>query len=134
MKKCIPVSKPALIGNEKKYVTDCLDSGWISSKDGGLLIIQTPNLQAPDGQLHRYNDFTHEVGYIEHSLQQVLMVAGFKDIKFGGFEEFAIGVWKEKILKILRKFYWFYVKKVRLINGNLNPDILTPVFFAVVKK
>ena len=105
-----------------------------SLKDGGLLIIQTPNLQSPDGQLHRYNDFTHEVGYIEHSLQQVLMAAGFKDIKFGGFEEFAIGILKEKILKVLPRFYWFYVRKLRLINGNLNPDILTPVFFAVVKK
>lgn len=31
MEKFIPVSKPALIGNEKEYVLDCLDSGWISS-------------------------------------------------------------------------------------------------------
>src|SRR3989338_1022938 len=36
------------------------------------------------------------------------MAAGFKDIKFGGFEEFAIGILKEKILKVLRRFYWFY--------------------------
>ncbi|MDA8429800.1 MAG: DegT/DnrJ/EryC1/StrS family aminotransferase [Geobacteraceae bacterium] len=28
----IPVSQPALVGNEKKYVIDCLDSNWISSK------------------------------------------------------------------------------------------------------
>jgi len=27
----IPVAAPALIGNEKKYVNDCLDSNWISS-------------------------------------------------------------------------------------------------------
>lgn len=27
----IPVASPALIGNEKKYVNDCLDSNWISS-------------------------------------------------------------------------------------------------------
>jgi perosamine synthetase len=26
----IPLSEPWLAGNEKKYVTDCLDSGWIS--------------------------------------------------------------------------------------------------------
>ncbi len=31
MTKPIPVSKPALIGNEKKYVLDCLESSWISS-------------------------------------------------------------------------------------------------------
>lgn len=28
----IPVYEPHLIGNEKKYVLDCLDSSWISSK------------------------------------------------------------------------------------------------------
>jgi perosamine synthetase len=28
----IPVYQPALGGNEKKYVTECLDSNWISSK------------------------------------------------------------------------------------------------------
>jgi len=27
----IPVCEPALIGNEKKYLTDCVESGWISS-------------------------------------------------------------------------------------------------------
>ncbi len=29
--KFIPVAEPALIGNEKKYVMDCMDTGWISS-------------------------------------------------------------------------------------------------------
>lgn len=28
----IPVYQPSLLGNEKKYVIDCLDSAWISSK------------------------------------------------------------------------------------------------------
>lgn len=27
----IPVAAPSLIGNEKKYVNDCMESGWISS-------------------------------------------------------------------------------------------------------
>lgn len=32
MKTRIPVYQPSLSGNEKKYVNDCLDSTWISSK------------------------------------------------------------------------------------------------------
>ncbi len=32
MKKRIPVYFPDLSGNEKKYVNDCIDSSWISSK------------------------------------------------------------------------------------------------------
>ncbi len=31
MQKSIPVSEPALSGNEKQYVLDCLESNWISS-------------------------------------------------------------------------------------------------------
>jgi perosamine synthetase len=31
MKPMIPVAAPALVGNEKKYVLDCLESSWISS-------------------------------------------------------------------------------------------------------
>jgi len=31
MKRIIPVHEPVLDGNEKKYVMDCLDTGWISS-------------------------------------------------------------------------------------------------------
>lgn len=30
----IPIAEPALVGNEKKYVLDCLDSNWISSNGG----------------------------------------------------------------------------------------------------
>ena len=28
----IPVSEPLLDGNERRYVTECLDTGWISSE------------------------------------------------------------------------------------------------------
>ena len=28
----IPVNEPLLIGNEKKYLTECIDTGWISSE------------------------------------------------------------------------------------------------------
>lgn len=31
MRRFIPVAEPALVGNEKKYVLDCLESTWISS-------------------------------------------------------------------------------------------------------
>lgn len=31
MRRFIPVAEPALVGNEKQYVLDCMDSTWISS-------------------------------------------------------------------------------------------------------
>ena len=32
MKDFIPVNKPLLEGNEKKYLNECIDTGWISSE------------------------------------------------------------------------------------------------------
>ena len=32
MKNFIPVNEPLLDGNEKKYLAECIDTGWISSE------------------------------------------------------------------------------------------------------
>jgi 2-polyprenyl-3-methyl-5-hydroxy-6-metoxy-1,4-benzoquinol methylase len=101
-------------------------------KPGGVLIIQVPNLQAPDGYLHRYNDITHEIGFIEHSLAQVLLAAGFKKFTFAGLEEFVFGTPIEYFRKIIRYLHWSTVRFLRRSDGNLSPWILNPVFFAIV--
>ncbi len=103
-------------------------------KEGAVLIIQVPNAQAPDSQLHRYNDITHEVGYVEHSLHQVLLAAGFHDVSFHAFEDVISRGLRKWLRTSLRSLYWTYVRSVRRINGNLNPEILAPVFFAVARK
>jgi 2-polyprenyl-3-methyl-5-hydroxy-6-metoxy-1,4-benzoquinol methylase len=115
----------------KGEVISLLRSVKEALRSEGILIIQVPNLQAPDGQLHRYNDFTHETGFIEHSLRQVLLAAGFETINFYGFETL-LGI--DRIIKPLRIVYWAYVRFIRRLNCNLNPKILHPVFYAVVKK
>lgn len=52
--------------------------------DGGVLIIQTPNMNSLFPSIHRYNDLTHEVGYQEHSLEQLMKWAGFSSFQFFG--------------------------------------------------
>jgi hypothetical protein len=49
---------------------------------GGKLIITTGNMACFTGLFSRYMDFTHETGFTETSLKQVLMLAGFTDIKY----------------------------------------------------
>lgn len=119
---------------QKHETFNFLESIRNSLKPGGTLIIQTPNLQAPDGQLHRYNDFTHEFGYTETSLAQVLRSSGFNNFYFRGFEEFVKDNFSEKKKKFYRKYYWKYVRWTRKITFNKNPKILHPVFAAIVTK
>ncbi len=91
-------------------------------------------MQSPDPALHRYNDMTHEIGFTEHSLKQLLMLAGFSDIKFYPYEIIISWSLKNIIRIFVRSAYLNIVRIRRLINGDLNPKILSPVFFAVAKK
>ncbi len=117
----------------REFVVSFLKDVRGALKEGGVFIIQVPNLQAPDGQLHMFNDVTHMMGYIEHSLQQVLITAGFSEFCFHGFEEFVDSKWKTKIKRILRYLFWLKVKFERQISGNINPNILNPVLSVIVK-
>lgn len=103
-------------------------------RPGGVLIIQVPNLQAPDGYLHRYNDITHVTGFVEHSLAQVLLASGFIKFKIVGFEQFVFKTPVEIVRRVLRSVHWIFVRLLRGIDGNINPRVLNPVFSAIVYK
>lgn len=100
----------------------------------GVVIVQVPNLQSPYGYLHHFNDFTHVSGFVEHSLAQVLLAAGFKEFRFHGFEEIFPSSFKERIRLTLRFVYRKMVRFMRSINANPNPMILDPVMFVVARK
>lgn len=98
---------------------------------GGKVIIQTPNMQAPDAAATRYHDITHEVGLDERSLGQLLKISGFGSFEFHGYEEY-FGHNPRRILRRLaRHGYQFAVRLGRNINGLQQQGILHPFFFAV---
>jgi 2-polyprenyl-3-methyl-5-hydroxy-6-metoxy-1,4-benzoquinol methylase len=105
-----------------------------SLKENGKLIIQVPNMQAPESQLYRYEDFTHETGFTENSLRQVIVAAGFTDFIFQGYEVIFLCKFSSRKKRFFRGIYWWVIRKLRRINTNLNPKILNPVFFAVATK
>jgi 2-polyprenyl-3-methyl-5-hydroxy-6-metoxy-1,4-benzoquinol methylase len=45
-------------------------------KSGGSLVIRTPNMANPLGSYSRYMDMTHETGFTEHSLIQLISSIG----------------------------------------------------------
>jgi len=47
---------------------------------GGRLVLRVPNMSCIYGLHGRYIDFTHEIGFTEFSMTQVLSAVGFKDI------------------------------------------------------
>ena len=118
----------------REYAIDFLRAIRGSLTSDGLAIIQVPNLQSPFGYLHHFNDFTHVSGFVEHSLGQVLLAAGFKDFKIYGFEQIFPTTLKNQLRLLLRFFYRKVVRFLRAVNANPNPKILDPVIFVVAKK
>ena len=118
----------------KEDLLEFLAAARMALSPGGLLIIQVPNLQSPEGFLHRYYDLTHEIGFTEHSLMQLLLVARFGSARFYSFEDSIDSGWKERCRLLLRYFYRSWVRFSRKINGNLNPAIISPIMFVVVSK
>ena len=102
-----------------------------SLNKNGIAIFQVPNLQSPFGYLHHFNDITHVCGFVEHSLNQVLLSVGFNNLSFFGFEEFYEKNPKILLKIILRFFYRKLIRFLRTINANPNPRILDPVISVV---
>lgn len=63
----------------KPEVLEFLDACFEALKPGGRLVLQTPNSESPWGSVHRYNDFTHEVGFNPNALTRLLGLCGFVD-------------------------------------------------------
>jgi 2-polyprenyl-3-methyl-5-hydroxy-6-metoxy-1,4-benzoquinol methylase len=67
-------------------------------KPGGFFLIKTPNMANPLCLNVRYKDFTHEAGFTETSLKQVLGEAGYADIQ-QFMEEAPVTSWRAKVRK-----------------------------------
>ncbi len=117
----------------KGDVLELLHSVKEALTEDGVAIFQVPNMQSPHAHLYFHYDFTHEVGYTEHSLNQILKTAGFSNVELYGFEYLNNSI-KSKIHAVIRAIYWRVLFISRKINGNLPHKILHPVFYAVVKK
>jgi 2-polyprenyl-3-methyl-5-hydroxy-6-metoxy-1,4-benzoquinol methylase len=53
-------------------------------KPGGALLVKVPNAANVFGLVARYLDFTHEIAFTEHSLRQVLLASGYRDVEVKG--------------------------------------------------
>jgi 2-polyprenyl-3-methyl-5-hydroxy-6-metoxy-1,4-benzoquinol methylase len=62
-------------------VIPTLSAIFHSLRPGGLLLVETGNMASLTGTYLRHIDFTHESGFTEGSLRQVLRAVGFENVK-----------------------------------------------------
>jgi cyclopropane fatty-acyl-phospholipid synthase-like methyltransferase len=93
-------------------------------KPNGVLLLRLPNMGNPFALNNRYRDFSHECGYTEKSIFQVLYLSGFRAILIKPDQLYGkpINVCVSRIISallyvIIRKLFWY--------QGFTSPEILS---------
>ncbi|MCP4661488.1 MAG: class I SAM-dependent methyltransferase [bacterium] len=112
----------------KEQVLRFLDASHRALRDGGRLILQTPNADSPMASALRYGDFTHEVCFTPSALGWLLNLAGFT-----GVESREGGPRPLGFLSLGRTLLWRLIRRgIQLWNlaetGSAGSGIYTRVF------
>jgi len=104
--------------------------------DDGSLIVNVPQVSGLTTAYNRYNDFTHQLVFTEMSLKQVLLMAGFRDVRF--VDENWPMKWTPRHLAYrLARWCWYQVLKLIYfveLPGEKRPAHWGVRLVAVAKK
>lgn len=102
---------------------------------GGVLILKTCNLSNPiTGASGRYCDLTHELGFNEISMRQVLLAAKFDNVKVIGADIYVCYLPFAYVLKFLAKvnnYMWYFLN---CLYGRTNIKIYEKNIIAIAYK
>jgi SAM-dependent methyltransferase len=103
---------------------------------GGVLFIRTGNMASPIGPRVRFGDFTHEVGFTEFSLGQVLNAAGFQPGEFDlhAFEPPAPKNLKQQLRVALHKLVQLLWRSLFVVEASPPPRITAELILAVARR
>jgi SAM-dependent methyltransferase len=103
-------------------------------KPGGKVFIKTGNMGNPFNLRTRYIDFTHEIGFTEHSLYEVLYMAGFRKIRvFGAREPCGRGI-KAGIMRLMNNSFQIFLRSLFRVLLIPPPKILDKNIIAIGEK
>lgn len=121
----------------KEEIVEMLAMARKSLKPGGHLICRLPNMSNIFGVYLLYNDFTHETGFTEYSLQQLLQLSGFSNIVILGNKVRINSLWKKPLYYLLssmfNKFIHMALRYVYM-PGSKQPEIMTTFLIARAEK
>ena len=90
-----------------------------SLRGGGKVIVRTPNMALPLSGFSRYIDFTHNTGFTEFSLHQVMTACEFSSVTV--IPQNDIRKWH---VRVLYKFYKFALRKIFYLEHRTIPTCL----------
>jgi 2-polyprenyl-3-methyl-5-hydroxy-6-metoxy-1,4-benzoquinol methylase len=113
-----------------------LEACYRALMPGGRLILQTPNADSPWGTAHRYNDFTHEIGFNPNAITRLLQMIGFESVEARELGPVPFGY---SMISTIRAALWWMIrgglKFWNLIEtGDSGSGVFTRVFLVSATK
>jgi 2-polyprenyl-3-methyl-5-hydroxy-6-metoxy-1,4-benzoquinol methylase len=114
----------------KPDVLRFLDACLVALRPEGRLILQTSNSDSPWGGMHRYGDFTHEVGFNPNSLSRLMRLVGLRNIEARETGPVPLGY---SLPSTVRYFVWQIIRGALKVwniaeTGNAGSGVLTRIF------
>jgi SAM-dependent methyltransferase len=106
-----------------------LELCYAALKQGGRLILQTPNADSPFGMQHRFNDMTHEWCFNNNLLKRLFFRTGFSDIEG---RELGPPAWGYSFKATIRWFIWqtarSFMQLINIAEEGVTQPVLTRIF------
>jgi len=117
----------------KKEVIKFLEMIYSALRPDAALFLKLPNMSNPFALNNRYRDFTHECGFTEKSIYQVLYLAGFREIIIKPSQTSLKSI-KNIISKPILLILHFFLKKLFWYQGFEAPKILSSRLIVIANK
>lgn len=114
----------------KEEILDILTLCFNALKPDGQIVLQVPNAETPFFGRIRYGDFTHELAFSVSSLQQLLQIMGFTNIRLYATEPIFINQ-KSLIRLVLWKTVELFYKLLLFAELGQGHRIVTQGIIAV---
>lgn len=117
----------------KEKVIMFLEMIYLALKRDAKLFLKLPNMSNPFALNNRYSDFTHECGFTEKSIYQVLYLAGFRKIMIKA-PKISLKSIKNALSKLLFLLLKILLKKLFWYQGFVAPKIVSSRLIVIAKK
>lgn len=117
----------------KEKVIMFLEVIYSALKPGASLLLKLPNMSNPFALNNRYRDFSHECGFTEKSIYQVLYLAGFREIIIKP-QQTSRKSMKNIMDNFILSILYFSLKKLFWYQGFVAPKILSSRLVIIAKK
>lgn len=119
----------------KPEILDVLDGIYRILNPNGVFMVKTPNMANPFvNTAGRYICITHEVGFTEFSMKEVLRATGFQDIKIIGTDVYVLNPVISLIAKAVSKILNLLLFLLSALYGRVGLRIFEKDILAIAYK